>query len=1593
MSQKYLVTHARVFIHALLMAALLAGLIPPPLVSSLLNQTLPQDIAPSVDRVIDNVIPEPAIALAAGAISGAVFEDTNLNGLLTSGEPGLGAVTVTVFDAAGATCVASTSAAGTYSINTATCGSLAAGPYRVEFTLPASLNYLEPSIAGGTTVQFVNDGGGTANAGFHDPADYCGNNPSLATSCYRNGSGSADVLYSWDYTYSGLISANRPAPTREADNTQIGATWGLAYERSTDSLYAAAFLKRHTALIDNDNDGQGDLGAIYRLSVDGNTGNDSSPLWLDLDGAIDSNSNAIAVGAIANNSGRGLPTGTTGPSADSDAFLKVAKVGLGDIDINPSETMLWVVNVFQKTLHSIVINPNGTPGAIDTYALPTNQCNGSGATNDTQPFGVKYHNGAVYVGLVCSGEFTQSLSTMRAYVYRLPDDGVTTTFTEVLNFSLNYTRETADVNGSCNSITTWLPWVTSFPSNCDSTSRTYVVPQPVLSDIEFDSADGDMMIGFFDRWGHQSGPANNDINGNNVVNRPVTGGEVLRATPNGNGAFTIESNISSGGEFYQDDFVDTGNGSGHFEFSVGGLAHLPGSSDLVLTAFDPINGQGNQGVFVSGGVAFLSNINGSKDNARGYQIYQLGSSPDTFGKAAGLGDLELLCASAPIEIGNRVWNDVDGDGIQDPGEAGINGVQVTLHNMDNGGTQVGAAQTTSGDGGYLFTNLNPRTNYEVRVSLTDGSLPANSAITQADQNGDSTNNNKSDLDDSDGDNGVLNVGFSTIAFTAGGPGGNNHTLDFGFAPAIAKGAIEVTKNIAVGSDPAGVSSWEFTIASTTAGCALPAPYDTNPVLNTATGADGQTVTFSNLLVDDGSSNTCNYTVTETSIPAGWQTTSSTTNPQTGLTVSDGGTTQISFTNEEAPVTAIDLVKIVNTPTPVTVGSLISFTIRITNTGDLPITSLPLTDTYEVSYLLYDSVLDQTGPNPASDPTDDGSITWDNVIDFDGDNQLVPNESLALIVSFIARAETTGAAATECATAGMSYNKASALGVDACVEFAIDPPEPKLLLGDYIWHDIDNDGVQDANEPGINGVLINLYELDGSGARIVSSLVTTTTATVLGVDGSYNFQVINGKNYEVEVDATNFDPGGPLAGFVLGQNQPNITDGAADTQTSGIMTTNNLDLDFGYYCRFDLALDKKLASGQPANIEPGDDVAFTITIYNQGVVTAADIQIADYIPVGFTLSTNDSNGWSPTTGTALATVAGPIGPGESAVINIVLTSDALLANGVYTNTAEIVDYVSSATDANGAKLPDADSTPNSTNGDGAGESTNLKDDVVNEDGQNGGDEDDHDPAGVTVTAAPANPMLALSKTLNGVNPFGVGATISFTIRITNTGNVTITVLPLEDRYSNVFINYQSVVPTLPAPTVANGILTWSDLLSNDPDGLGAGESISMDVYFTTLADTTLLPAMTNCSPAGHAPNLARVTNALAGGAPVPKDGDDEDCASVQILNPTGIQLAAHSLTQTPDGVLVRWQMVDETNVVGFYIWQSNGVESSRRSELIPSMVNGQSRQAATYDWLDAGATLQHNDAYVLEIVKVDGTSERVVIDVMRGGSLYLPLIAR
>jgi len=70
----------------------------------------------------------------------------------------------------------------------------------------------------------------------------------------------------------------------------------------------------------------------------------------------------------------------------------------------------------------------------------------------------------------------------------------------------------------------------------------------------------------------------------------------------------------------------------------------------------------------------------------------------------------------PASIGNFVWEDLDADGVQDPGEGGIGGVTVRL--FDAEGTQVGST-VTDGDGAYAFVDL-VAGKYRVTIDIPDG---------------------------------------------------------------------------------------------------------------------------------------------------------------------------------------------------------------------------------------------------------------------------------------------------------------------------------------------------------------------------------------------------------------------------------------------------------------------------------------------------------------------------------------------------------------------------------------------------------------------------------------------------------------------------------------------------------------------------------------------------------------------------------------------------------------------------------------------------------------------------------------------------------
>ncbi|HYI11417.1 MAG TPA: SdrD B-like domain-containing protein [Thermoanaerobaculia bacterium] len=85
--------------------------------------------------------------------------------------------------------------------------------------------------------------------------------------------------------------------------------------------------------------------------------------------------------------------------------------------------------------------------------------------------------------------------------------------------------------------------------------------------------------------------------------------------------------------------------------------------------------------------------------------------------------------AANFSIGNRLWHDVDNDGVQDPGEPGIPFVDVVVTNgTGTGCAGAGCRVTTDADGFWIVTGLTNGT-FTVNVDDTDVDFPRDFTVT------------------------------------------------------------------------------------------------------------------------------------------------------------------------------------------------------------------------------------------------------------------------------------------------------------------------------------------------------------------------------------------------------------------------------------------------------------------------------------------------------------------------------------------------------------------------------------------------------------------------------------------------------------------------------------------------------------------------------------------------------------------------------------------------------------------------------------------------------------------------------------------------
>ena len=429
-----------------------------------------------------------------------------------------------------------------------------------------------------------------------------------------------------------------------------------------------------------------------------------------------------------------------------------------------------------------------------------------------RPWGLKFANGKGYIGVVSDASVSQSREHLNAYILSF-DPNNPVAFTEELAFRLAYPRERAS-NAHLNSPQPlrsgeWHAWADEWDQTMIITQGAQLsqdnallcsYPQPIVSDIEF-TDDGSMVIGLMDRFAHQCGYRNFPATlGDRTFIVSYGVGDLLKGfiEEDNNGLITYnleredddpgvynnsalvrgaEDGPSFAGEFFYDDHFIS-NVAHHGEIFTGGMALKFGSQEVAVSVFNPINTGFNpnfinRGIYTQG-IQFHNTEAGTKNRAYLFvdQFIQ--------GKANGLGDMEFLFSLEGGEIGNLVWCDANGNGVQDGTEFGIPNIKVVLIDKSNNNQMV-AMTTTDENGNYSFDQVEVGHCYEIRIDrdqLVDLGFTGYCTSLDAGTN---------DMIDSDGDCDML-PGFAVTMFCYDAIA-NDHNYDFGFEGPAANAAL------------------------------------------------------------------------------------------------------------------------------------------------------------------------------------------------------------------------------------------------------------------------------------------------------------------------------------------------------------------------------------------------------------------------------------------------------------------------------------------------------------------------------------------------------------------------------------------------------------------------------------------------------------------------------------------------------------------------------------------------------------------------------------------------------------------------------------
>ena len=198
---------------------------------------------------------------------------------------------------------------------------------------------------------------------------------------------------------------------------------------------------------------------------------------------------------------------------------------------------------------------------------------------------------------------------------------------------------------------------------------------------------------------------------------------------------------------------------------------------------------------------------------------------------------------------------------------------------------------------------------------------------------------------------------------------------------------------------------------------------------------------------------------------------------------------------------------------------------------------------------------------------------------------------------------------------------------------IDPrPQADAQVGNFVWTDLNFNGLQDGGEPGRDGITVKLYrDTNGNGIPEPGGADGAAVATTVTAGGGlYLFSGLAAGNYFVEF----IRPSGQLLTLRnVGVNDTIDSDPDRPTGLTEVFPLAAGQTDLRWDAGFvpvDLELDKTVNTATPA---VGSQVTFTVLVRNvAGYSTATGVEVTDLLPAGTTYVSSTAT-QAPTTAAA------------------------------------------------------------------------------------------------------------------------------------------------------------------------------------------------------------------------------------------------------------------------------------------------------------------------------------------------------------------------